>query len=101
MLSLYENSLSLAFFGLFAMSFILHAVGGASNYNDERALHGEAPLSVLGYLQTARFWFESFQNWQSEFLAIGCMVVLSIFLRQRGSPESKPVDSPHGATGNG
>ena len=100
-LSLYEISLSLAFFGLFAMSFILHAVGGASNYNDERALHGEVPLSVLGYLQTARFWFESFQNWQSEFLAIWCMVVLSIFLRQRGSPESKPVDSPHSATGSG
>jgi hypothetical protein len=54
---------------------------------------------VAEFLMHARFWFESFQNWQSEFLAIWCMVVLTIFLRQRGSPESKPVDSPHSQTG--
>jgi hypothetical protein len=54
---------------------------------------------VLGYLLTPRFWFESFQNWQSEFLAIGAMIVLSIYLRQRGSSQSKPVAAPHGETG--
>jgi hypothetical protein len=54
---------------------------------------------VVGYLLTPRFWFESFQNWQSEFLAIGAMIVLSIYLRQRGSSQSKPVASPHGETG--
>ena len=56
-------------------------------------------MTSLGYLATARFWFESFQNWQSQFLAVGSIVVLSIFLRQRGSPESKPVASAHAWTG--
>jgi hypothetical protein len=57
-------------------------------------------LTVLEYAASHRFWFESLQNWQSEFLAIWAMVVLSIFLRQRGSPESKPVDAPHRQTGS-
>lgn len=96
---LYENSLSFAFIALFAFSFVLHAIGGAKACNEERASHGEAPISVADYLAGSRFWFESFQNWQSEFLAIWAMVVLSIFLRQRGSPESKPVDAPHSQTG--
>jgi len=98
-LVLYQNSLGLAFFLLFLLSFSLHALGGAASYNEEQQLHGEYALSPIEYLSTSRFWFESFQNWQSEFLAIGSMVVLSIFLRQRGSPESKPVDAPHGETG--
>jgi hypothetical protein len=96
---LYERSLSFALLGLFLISFVLHAVGGAAHYSEEQGLHGEMSVGVLAYMSSARFWFESFQNWQSEFLAIGVMVVLSIFLRQRGSPESKPVDSPHGSTG--
>jgi succinate dehydrogenase hydrophobic anchor subunit len=99
-LKIYENSLSLAFLLLFLASFFLHAAGGARNYNQEQSEHGVfEQVSTLGYLSTARFWFESFQNWQSEFLAVGAMVVLSIWLRQRGSPESKPVDSPHSQTG--
>lgn len=99
-LRIYENSLSLAFLTLFLLSFILHAIGGAAQYNEERLLHDEPTVTVLGYLATSRFWFESFQNWQSEFLSIGMMVVLTIFLRQRGSPESKPVDAPHESTGS-
>jgi hypothetical protein len=99
-LKLYEHSLSLAFLLLFLISITLHAVGGAAEYRQEQASHGQpSNTSVLGYAGTSRFWFESFQNWQSEFLAIASMVVLSIFLRQRGSPESKPVDSPHSETG--
>jgi hypothetical protein len=99
-LKVYEHSLSLAFLLLFLVSTTLHAVSGASEYNEEQATHGEQKkLSVLQYTGTSRFWFESFQNWQSEFLAIASVVVLSIFLRQRGSPESKPVDSPHSETG--
>ena len=98
-LALYENSLSLAFLLLFLLAFFLHAVGGRGQYNEEQLVHGEVPVSLGGYMTTSRFWFESFQNWQSEFLAIGCMVVFSIFLRQRGSPESKPVDAPHFQTG--
>ena len=73
----------------------MHAAGGACKQSDEAIQHGQPPVSVAEYLGTSQFWFESFQNWQSEFLSIGVMVVLSIFLRQKGSPESKPVESPH------
>jgi hypothetical protein len=100
-LTLYSNSLSLAFLALFLLSFAAHAFGGVRAFNDEALAHGEASISVVEYLQTSQFWFESFQNWQSEFLAILTMVLLSVFLRQRGSPESKPVDAPHGETGSG
>ena len=100
-LTIYEHSLSLAFFLLFLFSFILHAVGGAGVYNDEQKEHGQQQsVSVVEYMGTSRFWFESLQNWQSEFLAVGSMVVLTIFLRERGSKESKPVDSPHSQTGD-
>jgi hypothetical protein len=100
-LKLYEHSLSLAFLLFFLISISLHAVSGAAAYNEEQAVHGQPEhISFLQYAATSRFWFESLQNWQSEFLAIGAMVVLSIFLRQRGSPESKPVDSPHSETGS-
>lgn len=99
-LKLYEYSLSLAFLLLFLLSFFLHAIGGAGQYNQEQREHGNpVETSTLAYMGTSRFWFESFQNWQSEFLSVGAMVVFTIFLRQRGSPESKPVDSPHDQTG--
>jgi hypothetical protein len=99
-LRIYENSLSLAFLILFLACFFLHAWSGARNYNEEQRDHGSATqVSTLEYMGTSRFWFESFQNWQSEFLAVGAMVLLSIWLRQRGSPESKPVDAPHYQTG--
>jgi hypothetical protein len=98
-LKLYENSLSLALLLFFLLSITVHALSGAAAYNEDQAAHGEPErLSFIQYATTSRFWFESFQNWQSEFLAILAMVVLSIFLRQRGSPESKPVDSPHSQT---
>ncbi len=99
-LKLYENSLGLALFALFALSFALHAVGGSTEFNEEQREHGSTEqVTALGYVGTSRFWFESFQNWQSEFMSVGALVVLSIFLRQKGSPESKPVDHPHGETG--
>jgi hypothetical protein len=100
LLKLYEHSLSLAFLLLFLGSFFLHAVGGAGEYNDDQRQHGRPEtVSTFEYMTTARFWFESLQNWQSEFLAVGSMVVLTIFLRERGSKESKPVDSRHEETG--
>jgi hypothetical protein len=100
-LKLYENSLALAFLLLFLVSFTLHAVGGSMEYNDEQQAHGETTqVSVVGYIATPRFWFESFQNWQSEFLSLAAMVVLSVYLRQRGSPESKPVAAAHSETGS-
>ena len=99
-LGLYKRSLVLTFGALFLASFALHAVGGAGEYNAEQAEHGSAErVTVLGYMATARFWFESLQNWQSEFLAVLAIVVLTIFLRQQGSPESKPVDAAHSETG--
>ncbi|HEX9988254.1 MAG TPA: DUF6766 family protein [Chloroflexia bacterium] len=99
-LKLYENSLTITLFLLFLLSFLLHAIGGHDEYNNEQMEHGGETVSVLGYLATSRFWFESFQNWQSEFMSVGALIVLSIFLRQRGSPESKPVASPHSETGS-
>ncbi|AUZ86299.1 DUF6766 family protein [Arthrobacter sp. TmT3-37] len=97
-LTLYEHSLSILFFALFAASFLLHAVGGSEAYNDEQASHGQPGVSVLGYLATSRFWFESFQNWQSEFMVIAVMVGASVYLRERGSVESKPVAMAHSDT---
>ncbi len=82
------------------LAFALHAIGGGEVYSGEQLQHGGQAVSAIAYIGTAQFWFESFQNWQSEFLALLAMVVLSIFLRQQGSPESKPVASPHSETGS-
>lgn len=99
-LLLYRNSLSIALLMLFLLSLLLHAVGGAGEFNDEQRAHGrQDTVSVMEYMTTATFWFESLQNWQSEFLAVLTIVVLSVFLRQQGSPESKPVDAAHDETG--
>ena len=98
-LKLYEHSLSIMFLLLFLASFALHAVGGSEDYSSEQQSHGQPPVTVLAYLATSRFWFESFQNWQSEFLAVAVLVGASVYLRERGSPESKPVAEPHYETG--
>ncbi|MEJ7847032.1 MAG: DUF6766 family protein [Pyrinomonadaceae bacterium] len=98
-LKLYENSLSLVLLSLFAFSFYFHAAGGAADYNQEQMAHGGLHVTTFEYMETSRFWFESFQNWQSEFLSIGVMVLFTVYLRQKGSPESKPVDSPNSETG--
>ncbi|MFD1874581.1 DUF6766 family protein [Hymenobacter bucti] len=98
-LGLYRHSLSLALFGLFLGCFYLHAKGGGIVYNIEQAHDGQPLVSTWGYMHTARFWFESFQNWQSEFVSIFSLVGLSIFLRQQSSPQSKPVDAPTAETG--
>jgi hypothetical protein len=96
--ALYRNSLTLAFVFLFLLSFATHAWAGAGLANTRGAMHGEAAITLAQYLASSEFWFESMQNWQSEFLSIFAMVVLSIFLRQKGSPESKPVAAPHSET---
>jgi hypothetical protein len=98
-LALYERSLSIAFALLFLVSFALHAAGGAEKYDLDALRHGQPTVTTLGYLGTSQFWFESFQNWQSEFLAVGVLVLLSIVLRENGSPQSKPVATPHAETG--
>ena len=98
--ALYANSLSLALSGLFIFSFVLHAISGNSVANQDALLHGEPQISLMQYMASSRFWFESFQNWQSEFLAVGMLIILSVFLRQRHSPESKPVGDPNSRTGS-
>ena len=98
-LKLYAHSLSTVLFVLFVLSFLGHAASGTTHYNHEQRAHGQAPVSMPQYMGTSRFWFESFQNWQSEFLSVFAIVVFSIFLRQKGSPQSKPVDAPDSETG--
>ena len=99
-LYLYERSLFLAFTLLFLGSFVGHAIAGAHEYTAEQHEHGGAGVGAWQFVRGAEFWFQSFQNWQSEFLAVGAIVVLSVFLRQRGSSESKPVHEPHRTTGD-
>ncbi|MGH2476846.1 MAG: DUF6766 family protein, partial [Candidatus Limnocylindrales bacterium] len=98
-LRIYGHSLGIAMLGLFALAFTGHLVTGAHEFNAEQVAHGEPEVSTIGYLFRSQFWFESLQNWQSEFLAVGTLVVFSVYLRQRGSPESKPVHAPHASTG--
>jgi hypothetical protein len=98
-LKVYENSLSIVLLTLFVASFSLHAVGGAMKYNDNQRDHGSPVVSTIGYIGTNQFWFESFQNWQSEFLSVATLALLTIWLRQRGSPQSKPVAASMDDTG--
>ena len=98
-LLIYKNSLSIAFAILFLVSFWLHAYGSLNHHNEKQTFKGEPKESWNKYMVSNTFWYESFQNWQSEFVAVLSIVVLSIFLRQKGSPESKPVDAPDDETG--
>jgi hypothetical protein len=97
-LVLYENSLLILFALLFAASFVGHAISGAAAYSEEQALHGMPGVSPVEYVGTSQFWFESFQNWQSEFMVVAVLVFAAVWLRQRGSGESKPVAAPHSET---
>jgi hypothetical protein len=97
--ALYSHSLGAALLLLFVLSFILHLTNSARLANDEARMHGEAGVGLLQHLSGAEFWFESFQNWQSEFLSTAVLIVLAVFLRERGSTESKPVGAPVDETG--
>jgi hypothetical protein len=98
-LQLYKNSLSIVLMLLFLVSFIIHWISSHRDFNQEQLLQGKPTESAMEFLSNSKFWFESFQNWQSEFLSIYAIVILSVFLRQKGSPQSKPVDAPYGETG--
>ena len=98
-LRLYENSLAIAFGVVFLLSLWLHAATGAAAYSEEQELHGGAAVTTWSYLGTSQFWYESLQNWQSEFLAVAAIIGGSIYLRQRRSAQSKPVHAPHSETG--
>ena len=97
--AIYAHSLGLALALLFVLTFVLHWTQSARAATEQAVEHGEPALSVFASLGDAQLWFESFQNWQSEFLSTAVLVVLSIFLRQRESPESKPVTASHASTG--
>ena len=95
----YENSLVLAMAAIFLLSWGGQSLNNWRAENEERREHGEQVVGWLEYVASADFWERSLQNWQSEFLAVGTMAVFTVYLRQRGSPESKPVGSPHDETG--
>jgi len=98
-LAMYQRSLGTALLLMFLVAFVGHAIGGSMAYNEGQQQHGGATVSALGYIGTSRFWFESFENWQSEFFSVGVLVVISIWLRQRGSAQSKPVAASTSDTG--
>ena len=97
--SVYSNSLVLVMVTIFVASWVVQSVAGWASFNETRLAQLQDPLSWSSYLVNADFWARTLQNWQSEFLAVGTMVVFAIYLRQRGSPESKPVGEPHASTG--
>jgi hypothetical protein len=97
--TIYENSLLIVMGGLWIGTWMAQSITGVTEYNAERLDHLQAPVSWSDYLTRPDFWEKTLQNWQSEFLAVGSMAILAVYLRQRGSPESKPVGAPHHATG--
>ena len=99
-LRVYSHSLVLVMGAVFLGSWAAQSVAGWSTYSEQQLQQRLPPVDWLGYLATPDFWSRTFQNWQSEFLAVGSMAVLATYLRERGSPESKPVGDPHGATGD-
>ncbi len=99
-LKIYQNSLPIAFIILFLLSWVGHLYGSYKDFNLQQTLHSKPPKALSAFLSEPQFWFETFfQNWQSEFLSVASIVLLTIFLRQKGSPESKPVDAGHMETG--
>lgn len=94
-LKLYTHSLSIALFLLFVVSLVAHFLGSWKDYAQEQEFTGQTRVSMAEFALQPKFWFESFQNWQSEFLSVGCIVFLSIYLREKGSSQSKPVDAAH------
>lgn len=98
-LAFYQHSLTIALMFLFIVSFVLHFYGSLKDENEQLLMHNKPIENASTYICDSRFWFESFQNWQSEFLSVFAIVILSVFLRQKGSPQSKPVDAPDSETG--
>jgi hypothetical protein len=99
MLSIYKHSLSMSLFLLFFLCFGLHWYGSLLDFNEDQVLKGKPTESAIEYLNNSKLWFESFENWQSEFLSVFAIVILSIYFRQKNSPQSKAVDAPHSETG--
>jgi hypothetical protein len=98
-LRMYSSSLLIVMGAIFLASWLVQSIAGWAAFNETRLQQLQNPIGWTAYLLNADFWSRTLQNWQSEFLAVGSMAVLSIYLRQRGSPESKPVGQPHHSTG--
>jgi hypothetical protein len=98
-LAIYKHSLCYTLFLLFLLSFGMHWYGSLKEFNEQQMQKGQATETAMQYLSNSKLWFESFENWQSEFLSVFSIIVLSIFLRQQGSAQSKPVDAPNSETG--
>jgi hypothetical protein len=97
--ALLSNSLGLVMGGIFLLSWLAQSVAGVSAFNERQLSEREDPVSWAAYLAEPDFWNRTLQNWQSEFLAVASMAILAVYLRQRGSPESKPVGASHTSTG--
>ena len=97
--AIYSWSLAIVMASIFLVSWLGQSIAGWATFNEDRLQQLQDPIGWGSYLVNADFWSRTLQNWQSEFLAVGSMAVFSIYLRQRGSPESKPVGQPHGSTG--
>ena len=95
----FSTSLSIVMGAIFLASWAVQSVAGWAAYNEDRLRDLQDPVAWTAYLRNADFWSRTLQNWQSEFLAVGTFAVLAIYLRQRGSSQSKPVGAPHSATG--
>ncbi len=91
-LAIYKQSLSLAFILLFLASFLVHYYGSWKDFNLEQTLNNKPPVQLTSFISHSKFWFESFQNWQSELRSVAAIVFLTVYLRQKGSPQSKPGD---------
>ncbi|MFL6047508.1 MAG: DUF6766 family protein [Propionibacteriaceae bacterium] len=98
-LALYSQSLTLVMGLIFLLSWLAQSIAGRAAYNAQQLTQYQEPVSWLGYLGSSDFWSRTLQNWQSEFLAVASMAIFAVYLRQRGSPESKPVGSSHTTTG--
>lgn len=96
--AIYSHSLVIVFTAIFLAAWAAQSISGWRDYNNERIGDDRGPVSWVSYLGRADFWDRTLQNWQSEFLAVGTMAIFAVYLRQRGSPESKPVGAPHEAT---
>jgi len=99
--TLYSNSLLLVMTFFWLFSWLVQSVDGWRAFNDDQQSHNDQPLSYLSYLTASDFWNRSLQNWQSEMLAVASVLIFTVFLRQRGSEQSKPVGEPHATTGVG
>ena len=97
--AVYSRSLGITMGTIFVLSWLAQSIAGRAAFNGQQLSQRQDPVSWFGYITSADFWSRTLQNWQSEFLAVAAMAIFAVYLRQRGSPESKPVGTSHDTTG--